>query len=72
MIYGCLCDSSWEVGLGNGQRQQSEWFGPDCSLRRCPGADDPRTRDDESDCKGVTALGGKGVGLVGNICHIDW
>jgi hypothetical protein len=31
MSYGCVCDSSWEVGLGSGQTQQPEWFGPDCS-----------------------------------------
>lgn len=33
-LYGCVCDSSWEVGLGDGQRQEPEWFGPDCSLRK--------------------------------------
>ncbi len=35
MIHGCVCDSSWAVGLGSGQKQQPEWFGPDCSLRTC-------------------------------------
>jgi hypothetical protein len=34
MLYACVCDSSWEVGLGPGQRQLSEWFGPDCSQRK--------------------------------------
>jgi hypothetical protein len=29
-----LCDSSWPVGLGSGQTQEPEWFGPDCSLRK--------------------------------------
>jgi hypothetical protein len=33
MIFGCVCDSSWDVGLGSGQTQEPEWFGPDCSLR---------------------------------------
>jgi hypothetical protein len=37
----CLCDSSWAVGFESGQRQLSEWFGPDCSLKRCPSGDDP-------------------------------
>jgi len=32
-VFGCVCDSSWAVGLGSGQRQKAEWFGPDCSLR---------------------------------------
>lgn len=32
-IYGCYCDSSWPVGFDVGQRQLSEYFGPDCSLR---------------------------------------
>ena len=29
----CVCYSSWEVGRGSGQTQQSEYFGFDCSLR---------------------------------------
>ena len=33
-IFGCVCDSSWDVGLGDGQRQQPEWFGADCSLSK--------------------------------------
>lgn len=33
-IYGCVCDSSWPVGLGAGETQEPEWFGPDCSLRK--------------------------------------
>lgn len=33
-VFGCLCDSSWPVGLGAGQRQEPEWFGPDCSLSK--------------------------------------
>ena len=26
---------------------------------------------DETDCEGVTAPGGKGVGLAGNLCHVE-
>lgn len=33
-IYGCVCDSSWTVGLASGEVQEPEWFGPDCSLRK--------------------------------------
>ena len=33
-MYGCRCDSSWEVGLGAGQRQQAEYFGADCAQRK--------------------------------------
>merc|ERR1711998_289039 len=47
MIYGCVCDSSWSVGLKSGQRQTPEWFQHDCSLRHCPTGDDPRTSKDE-------------------------
>ena len=39
MIRGCLCDSSWTVGLDAGETQVAEWYGPDCSLRRCPSGD---------------------------------
>ena len=55
MIYGCVCDSAWEVGLGAGQTQEPEWFGPDCSLRHCPSGNDPNTDEDETDCEGVTS-----------------
>lgn len=34
MIYGCVCDSSWTVGLGPGEVQEPEWFGPDCAFRK--------------------------------------
>ncbi|TMW67627.1 hypothetical protein Poli38472_011247 [Pythium oligandrum] len=70
-IFGCLCDSSWAVGLGSGQRQQSEWFGPDCSLLRCPTGDDPLTAVDETDCNGKTATDSTSVGQPGNRCHVD-
>jgi hypothetical protein len=43
MIFACLCDSSWTVGLDSGETQLAEYFGPSCSNRRCPSGDDPRT-----------------------------
>jgi hypothetical protein len=52
MNRGCLCDSSWTVGLDAGETQLAEWFGPDCSLRRCPSGDDPWTTIDETECTG--------------------
>jgi hypothetical protein len=33
-MYGCVCDSSWAVGFNAGERQLSEYFGADCSLRK--------------------------------------
>jgi len=66
-----VCDSSWEVGLGSGQRQEAEWYGPDCSFRRCPSGDNPDTSADELDCNGVVHSGGRGTGLAGNVCHHD-
>lgn len=65
MTTGCVCDSSWEVGLLNGTRQESEWFGIDCSLRHCPSSDDPNTGSIETNC---TAVNG---GAQGNLCHVD-
>ncbi|TYZ50992.1 hypothetical protein PybrP1_012826 [[Pythium] brassicae (nom. inval.)] len=70
-IFGCVCDSSWDVGLAAGQRQSSQWFGADCSLMRCPSGDDPMTTVDETDCGGKLAPGGVGTGETGNKCHID-
>ena len=70
-IFGCVCDSSWTVGLGAGERQKAEWFGIDCSMRRCPSANDPLTTADETDCSGVAAEGGVGTGASGNLCHVD-
>lgn len=69
--FGCVCDSSWTVGLGNGERQEPEWFGPDCSLKRCPSGDNPDTTADEEDGFGKVAEGGTGVGKVGNKKHFD-
>lgn len=86
IIHGCVCDSSWEVGFGGGQRQLSEWFGADCSLRHCPTGDNPMTSLNESNCKGRRQQAGAGRpflpwlsplpashgrGLVGNICQVD-
>ena len=70
-LYGCVCDSSWTVGLGSGETQEPEWFGPDCSLRRCPSADDPRTKAVETNCSNVIAAGSSYRGANGNLCHVD-
>ena len=49
-IFGCVCDSSWDVGYASGQTQATQYFGADCSLKRCPSGDDPRTTTiDETD-----------------------
>lgn len=65
-IYACLCESGWPVGLGDGETQAPEYFGADCSLRRCPSGDDPHSTADETNCEGVLASGGHGAGLAGN------
>ncbi|KAF0690648.1 Aste57867_17954 [Aphanomyces stellatus] len=70
-IFGCVCDSSWPVGLGAGQTNVAEWFGADCSLRHCASGDDPVTPQDETDCAGVMAPGGVGVGGAGNKCFVE-
>ena len=69
--FGCVCDSSWAVGLGSGETQEPEWFGPDCSLKRCPTGNNPDTTIDETDGFGVTAEGGYATGKVGNKKHYD-
>ena len=71
MTYGCVCDSSWTVGLGSGERQEPEWFGADCSLRHCPSADNPLTNANETNCYGVMAANSQSVGLAGNLCQVD-
>jgi hypothetical protein len=71
MIYGCVCDSSWTVGLGAGEVQEPEWFGPDCSFRHCPSADNPRTVADETNCTNVQAANSMYSGSDGNLCHVD-
>jgi hypothetical protein len=69
--HACVCDSGWAVGLGAGQTQQAEFFGPSCELRRCPSGDDPISRlVDETDCTGKATAGGQ-VGAYGNLCHVD-
>merc|ERR1711924_291891 len=44
IMYGCVCESSWPVGLDTGETQLPEYFGADCSLKRCPSGDDPFTQ----------------------------
>jgi len=73
-VYGCVCDSTWEVGLGSGQTQQSEYFGSDCSLKRCPSGNDPVAAAegrDVTNCNGKVARGGLGTGNFDNKCHVD-
>jgi hypothetical protein len=66
-LHACVCESSWPVGLKRNETQESEYFGPDCSLKRCPTGDDPETIVDETDCTNKTAAGGRGVGKSGNM-----
>lgn len=68
---GCVCDSSWPVGIADGQTQLPEYFGADCSLRRCPSGNNLLTVGDETDCRGRSQTGGIGVGKNGNLCHVD-
>ena len=49
----------------------AEYFGQDCSFKRCPGGDDPVTKVVETECSGVVAAGGFGTGANGNKCHVD-
>ena len=35
-MMGCACDSSWPVGFGDGEYQLGEYYGADCSKKRCP------------------------------------
>lgn len=66
-IQGCVCDSAWPVGYGAGARQQTQWYGPDCSKKRCSGGDDPRTAlVDESDCEYYDANGAIWRGDIGS------
>lgn len=56
-IYVCVCDTRWEVGLGNLQVQEPEYFGPDCSKRHCPSGDNimtPAAINVESSGRGKT------------------
>jgi hypothetical protein len=73
MSRGCLCDSSWSVGLDSGETQLAEWHGPDCSMRRCPSGDDPWTTVDETNCNGKSDNGASTVspvGVSGNLCYV--
>jgi hypothetical protein len=69
---GCVCDSSWPVGLRSGQTQLAEYFGAACQFRRCPSGDDPVTAHvDETNCSGVRQAPGPGnVGQLGNRCYV--
>jgi len=70
--FACLCDSSWTVGLGSGETQRAQYFGADCSLMRCPSANDPVTDGTtETDCAGSAADGARGYGSTGNLCHVE-
>lgn len=69
--FGCVCDSSWSVGLGPGQSQTPEWFGADCSLRHCPSADDPMTHVNETNCYRIKAENSQYYGEQGNLCHVE-
>lgn len=71
-IYGCVCDSTWTVGLEDTETQEPLWFGPDCSLKHCPTGDDPMTGVDETNCTEKAFNGAiDGNGAFGNLCHID-
>ena len=71
-LTGCVCDSSWPVGLEANKTQLAEYFGPACEFRRCPSGDDPTTSHiNETDCFGKSQTGGSDVGLRGNLCHVD-
>jgi len=72
--HGCVCDSSWKVGLTANTTQLAEFFGPACEFRRCPSGDDPKTLAiDETNCYGKHQTGGDSaeLGQVQNKCHID-
>lgn len=69
-IYGCVCDSAWEVGYGAGQTQAAQFYGTDCSLRRCPSGDDPRTPDTvETDCEYADDVSGRAEWVIPRCCR---
>ena len=70
-VQGCVCDSDWAVGLGPDETQKAEWFGADCSLRRCPSGQDPSSRTSSTDCSNKTTPEGFGVGAKHNLCHAE-
>lgn len=66
-IYGCVCDSAWEVGYGYGQTQLTQYFGADCSQKHCASGDDPYTTAvDETNCEYYDANGAIWRGYVGS------
>jgi len=80
-IYGCVCDSTWTVGLGDGETQEPEWFGPDCSKRHCPSGEDPKRSTvgapknrEYLDCGQTQGYWAQGIGKPGhpgNLCQVD-
>ena len=66
MIYGCVCDSAWPVGFGAGQTQAVQYFGADCSQKRCPSGNNPSTPADETDCAWASANGATYQGALGS------
>ena len=66
-LYGCVCDSSWPVGLGPGETQESRILralGATLSIRRrCR---HQRARARQGAVTGVLAKGGHGVGEPGS------
>jgi len=74
-IYACVCDSSWTVGLADGETQLAEWFGSDCSKRRCPSGDDPMTTAVETSCSDKLDNGATDDAVNGgsdnNLCHVE-
>ena len=75
VVHGCVCYSSWKFGYGLHEYQLGEYFGADCSQRRCPSGDDPITGHDEQNCHRKYQTGAAGGsthrGVVGNYCHIS-
>jgi len=72
--HGCVCDSSWKVGLTANTTQLGEFLGPACEFRRCPSGDDPTTLTvDETNCYRKHQTGGNSaeLGQVQNKCHIN-
>jgi hypothetical protein len=79
VMHGCLCDSAWPVGYEAGQYQLGEYFGPDCSLRRCPTGNNPYSNVYQMDCFLMTQFdngtivkhGGRFEGRRGNLCLLE-
>ena len=61
-MMGCACDSSWPVGFGDGEYQLGEYYGADCSKKRCPTGVAPWIRNtDPNDAWNDTAAQAVGV-----------